>query len=184
LIPVGWLITYAGVVFNQGTAWDNDFNHPYSVFRFGEQFNYWGSLLCCFGYMSVGVLVAALCAKPGELGNLLNKAMIPLRSIGRMALTCYLTETLIGTTFFYGHGFAFFGRTTRAQNLLLVFPTWIFLMIFASLWLKVFRQGPLEWFWHSIVYWDWKNPLKGAAGPDASLSPYGKRTADAGVEAA
>ena len=167
-IPVGWMMTYLGVMFEQRINWveSDDF---LSVWHLGGEFNYWGSLLCAFGYMSFGVMLAIWAAKP--VHTILQKCLIPIRSIGRMALTCYLTETLIGTTIYYGHGFGLFGRTTRAQNLPIVFGTWIFLMFFATLWLTVFRQGPLEWFWHSIVYWDWHNPRLAAAGPDASLSP-------------
>jgi uncharacterized protein len=174
-IPAGWTISYLGVMFNQRIGWVES-DDLFSVWHLGTQFNYWGSLLCSFGYMSCGVLLADWAAKPNR--SWVNKCLTPIRSIGRMALTCYLMETLIGTTFYYEHkigsvqlGFGFFGRTTRLGNLPLVFGTWAFLMIFAPLWLTVFRQGPLEWFWHSIVYWDWKNPRHAAAGPDASLSP-------------
>jgi uncharacterized protein len=167
-IPVGWIISYLGVMFNQRNGWIES-EEFFSVWHLGAQFNYWGSLLCSFGYMSLGVLLAMVAAKPTRA--LLSKCLTPIRSIGRMALTCYLTETLIGTTIYYGHGFGLFGKTTRVQNLPIVLGTWAFLLIFAPLWLTIFRQGPLEWFWHSIVYWDWKNPLKAAAGPDASLSP-------------
>ena len=128
------------------------------------------------------MLLADWAAKPDW--SLFNKWLTPIRSIGRMALTCYLGETLIGTTIYYCHGigpiklgFGLFGRTTRVENLPIVFGTWLFMLIFATFWLTMFRQGPLEWFWHSIVYWDWKNPRHAAAGPDASLSPSVKGTA-------
>jgi uncharacterized protein len=174
-IPAGWTISYLGVMFNQRNGWVES-DDLFSVWHLGGQFNYWGSLLCSLGYLSCGVLLAAWAAKPGFAW--VSKCLTPIRSIGRMALTCYLTETLIGTTFYYRHrigsvdlGFGYFGQTTRLENLPLVLGTWIFLMIFATVWLLIFRQGPLEWFWHSIVYWDWKNPRHAAAGPDASLSP-------------
>ncbi len=112
-IPVGWIISYLGVMFNDHTGWSEDWNSLFSLYQLGEQFNYWGSLLCSFGYMAVGVLLAAQAAKPGSI---LNKCLIPIRSIGRMALTCYLAETLIGTTIYYGHGFGLFGYTTRGAE--------------------------------------------------------------------
>jgi uncharacterized protein len=176
-IPIGWIISYLGVMFNDHTGWSEDWNSLFSLYMLGDQFNYWGSLLCSFGYMAVGVLLAAQAARPGSI---LNKCLIPIRSIGRMALTCYLAETLIGTSYYYNTAWfsigkfswgGQFGHTTRAGNLPLVFGTWMFLLIFAPLWLTYFRQGPFEWLWHSIAYWDWKNPRKEAAGPDASLSP-------------
>lgn len=181
-IPAGWTISYIGVMHNQQVGWVES-DSFFSVWHLGTLFNYWGSLLCAVGYLSCGVLLAAWAAK----ASWVSKCLIPIRSIGRMALTCYLTETLIGTTFYYGHeihgvklGFGYFGHTWRTDNLYLVFSTWAFLMVFATLWLTFFKQGPLEWFWHSLVYWDWKNPLNAAAGPDASLSTSVQGRSDMG----
>ena len=168
-IPIGWMITYLGVLFNDSIRWNEDWYSFFSLWHLGVQFNYWGSLLTAFGYISFGVLLAIWAAHPAH--SLLRLALIPIRAVGRMALTCYLAETLIGTTIFYGHGLGYFGYLTRAQLLPIVLGTWIVILAFATLWLKFFRQGPCEWLWHSIVYWDWQNPRHTAAGPDASLNP-------------
>ncbi len=163
---VGWAIIAVGIEFNVKNGWNDDWYNYFSLWHLGEEFNYWGSLLCTFGYMSFGILVAIWAADPAR--KILRTCLIPFRAVGRMALTCYLTETLIGTTIFYGHGFGKFGYLKRVELLPIVFGTWIFLLIGATVWLSFFRQGPLEWFWHSLVYWDWRNPRKSAAGPDAA----------------
>lgn len=171
LTPLGWWITWRGVLYNEfEIKWSEDWFVYESLWHKGVKFNYFGSLLCAFGYISVGVLLAMVAANPAR--KLFRACLVPIRSVGRMALTCYLTESLIGTTLFYGHGFGYFGMFSRAElPFKVVLPTWIAILAFATLWLTFFRQGPLEWLWHSIVYWDFKNPLKSAAGPDASLSP-------------
>jgi uncharacterized protein len=168
-IPVGWYITYRGVLWNNSIGWSDEWSNPNSLWHKGVRFNYYGSLITAFGYVSAGVLLSIWAANPAR--KILNRCLLPIRSVGRMALTCYLSETLIGTTIFYGHGLGYFGKLTRFELLPIVLGTWVVILAFATLWLRFFRQGPLEWFWHSIVYWDWKNPRKAAAGPDASLSP-------------
>jgi len=163
---VGWAIIAVGIEFNTNNGWSEDWYSFFSLWHLGVEFNYWGSLLCTFGYMAFGVLVASWAADPAR--KTLRACLVPVRAVGRMALTCYLTETLIGTTIFYGHGFGMFGYLNRVQLLPIVFATWAFLLVASTIWLTYFRQGPLEWFWHSLVYWDWRNPRKSAAGPDAA----------------
>ena len=168
-VPLGWMISFLGTRFNDAINWSENWYSFFSLWHLGVEFNYWGSLLTAFGYISIGVLLAIWAANPAH--SLLRLALIPVRAVGRMALSCYLAETLLGTTIFYGHGLGYFGYLTRAQLLPIVLGTWIAILAFATLWLTFFRQGPFEWFWHSLVYWDWQNPRHGAAGPDASLSP-------------
>jgi uncharacterized protein len=167
-VPTGWYITYRGVLFNDSKGWSETWTDPDSLWHRGVRYNYYGSLITAFGYLALGVLLATWAANPGR--KLLRACLIPIRAVGRTALTCYLLETLIGTTIFYGHGLGYFGYLTRAELLPIVLGTWVFILAFATVWLKFFRQGPLEWFWHAIVYWEWKNPRHMAAGPDASLS--------------
>jgi uncharacterized protein len=75
-----------------------------------------------------------------------------LAPAGRMALTCYLTQTFIGAGLFYGIGLGWAGR---------VGPTWwpvIAVVVFSvqvtacAWWLQRFRFGPVEWSWRSLTY--------------------------------
>jgi uncharacterized protein len=115
----------------------------FSMF-YGWQFNYWGSLLVGFGYISAVMLfcLSGLCLR---LSNI-------LASVGRMALTNYLLQTLICTTLFYGHGFGLYGRVERIGQILIVLCIWLFQLIFSALWLRSFRFGPAEWLWRSLTY--------------------------------
>lgn len=63
--------------------------------------------------------------------------------VGRMALTNYLLQTLICTTLFYHLGL--FMRFDRLQLLAFVPPIWAVNLLVSSLWLRRFRQGPVEW---------------------------------------
>ena len=69
--------------------------------------------------------------------------------VGRMALTNYLLQTLICTTRFYHLGL--FMRFDRLQLLAFVPPIWAVNLLVSSLWLRRFRQGPVEWLWRQLT---------------------------------
>jgi uncharacterized protein len=98
--------------------------------------------LVAVGYAAL-VMVACKTIRPRWLH--------PLRCVGRMAFTCYLLQTLICTTIFYGHGFGLFGTLGRAEQLFVVAAVWAFLMVFAPIWLAFFPMGPMEWLWRRLA---------------------------------
>ncbi|EKE4057537.1 TPA: DUF418 domain-containing protein YeiB [Klebsiella pneumoniae] len=69
--------------------------------------------------------------------------------VGRMALTNYLLQTLICTTLFYHLGL--FMRFDRLQLLAFVPLIWAVNLLVSSLWLRRFRQGPVEWLWRQLT---------------------------------
>lgn len=69
--------------------------------------------------------------------------------VGRMALTNYLLQTLICTILFYHLGL--FMKLDRLSLLMLVPLIWIINILFSLLWLKFFRQGPIEWLWRQVT---------------------------------
>lgn len=69
--------------------------------------------------------------------------------VGRMALTNYLLQTLICTTLFYH--LRLFMRFDRLQLLAFVPPIWAVNLLVSSLWLRRFRQGPVEWLWRQLT---------------------------------
>ncbi len=92
-----------------------------------------------------------------------------LADVGRMALTNYLTATIICTTLFNGYGFGLFGSLRRHQLYLIVLAIWTAQMIFSRLWLRRFQFGPVEWLWRSLTYWQ-RQPLVIARGPSSPRS--------------
>lgn len=75
-----------------------------------------------------------------------------LAAPGRMALTNYISQSLIGIILFYGIGFGLgtsFGLVHIELTALAVFLIQIFL---SQLWLLYFRFGPLEWIWRMLTY--------------------------------
>lgn len=73
-----------------------------------------------------------------------------LGAVGRMALTNYISQTLITTTVFVL--FAQFGRWERHQLYFLLAAIWVFQLVVSPIWLRHFYFGPMEWLWRSLTY--------------------------------
>lgn len=76
----------------------------------------------------------------------------PVASAGRMSLTVYLSESLIATALAYHWGFHLFGRVGAFHQALIALAIWLTLVVLSHLWLKRFRQGPMEWLWRRLEY--------------------------------
>jgi len=75
-------------------------------------------------------------------------------AVGRMALTNYLMQSIIGTFVFYGFGLAYFSQLSRLDLAAFIFLVWIFQITFSVLWMRLFCYGPVEWLWRSLTYWE------------------------------
>jgi uncharacterized protein len=120
-----------------------DWRLPDSLFII-PLWNYWGSVFVALGY--IGVLLTIWKA------GVLRGVVLRLASVGRTAFSCYILETLVCTTIFYGHGLGLFGAVDRLQQLILTVVVWIVLLVLAPIWLHRFRYGPLEWLWRTLTY--------------------------------
>lgn len=69
--------------------------------------------------------------------------------VGRMALSNYLLQTLICTTLFYH--LDLFMKFDRFQLMAFVVPVWMANLLFSVIWLRYFRQGPVEWLWRQLT---------------------------------
>jgi uncharacterized protein len=63
---------------------------------------------------------------------------------GRMSLTVYISQSIITSMIFGPWGFGLFQDLQTWQVLLLAFGIWALLVYLSTIWLKRFRQGPLE----------------------------------------
>jgi uncharacterized protein len=67
--------------------------------------------------------------------------MIPA---GKMSLTVYISQSVLTSMIFGPWGLGLFQELGTWQVLLLALLIWLFLVYLSSLWLKRFKQGPLE----------------------------------------
>ncbi len=77
-----------------------------------------------------------------------------LAPAGRMALTVYVSQTLIGIALFYGVGLGLGlrGQVGLVEGTLLAMAIFVAQCAIAALWLRWFRFGPLEWLWRRMTY--------------------------------
>lgn len=67
-----------------------------------------------------------------------------MKPAGRMSLTVYISQSIITSMIFGPWGFGLFQDLQTWQVVLLAFGIWALLVYLATMWLKRFRQGPLE----------------------------------------
>lgn len=67
-----------------------------------------------------------------------------MKPAGRMSLTVYISQSIITSMIFGPWGFGLFQDLQTWQVVLLAFGIWALLVYLATIWLKRFRQGPLE----------------------------------------
>ena len=75
---------------------------------------------------------------------------------GRMALTNYILQTLIGTFLLFNWGLGYIGQIRSLYLfligiVLIILQTW-----FSKWWLDRYKFGPLEWLWRSGTYLKWQ----------------------------
>jgi uncharacterized protein len=102
---------------------------------------YVGLPMTAFGYVAVLTLWLS------KGGGWLRSALTPM---GRMALTGYLGSNLIGSFIWYGWGLGLMGKVNFVAMNLLSLAVFAGLAVFSAIWLKMFRQGPVEGLWRRL----------------------------------
>ena len=134
-LGVGLALAAAGVGW---VAWSG---FSREVAFIGQVPNTVGTIPAALGYMSLIILW-------NQRGNSWLKAR--LRAVGRMALTNYLSQTILGVlilTWLLGDL-----AIGRAGVLLFVVAVWGLQLWWSPVWLSRFQFGPAEWLWRVATY--------------------------------
>lgn len=123
--------------------------------------------------------VSRLAMTLGHLGLLmlfLRSGLLPwlrrsMAAVGRMALTNYLTHSLVALIIFILLGY--WGAFQRYQLYYIVFAIWAAQLIISPIWLKHFHFGPVEWLWRYLTYGKAPPFRKDAAAPPPAPLPIG-----------
>lgn len=75
-----------------------------------------------------------------------------IKPAGRMALTNYIMQTLLGITIYYGIGFGLGTRVGPAIFLPVAMAIFMLQVIYSNWWFRHFSYGPLEWIWRMLTY--------------------------------
>ena len=82
-----------------------------------------------------------------------NLRMFPvLANYGRMSLSSYIMQPLVGAPFFYGWGLAMYHYFGPTMSLFYGITFLIFQLWFCKFWMKKFYYGPLEWLWRAFTF--------------------------------
>ncbi|MDQ3079193.1 MAG: DUF418 domain-containing protein [Pseudomonadota bacterium] len=113
----------------------------------------------------------------GHLGLLclfLRSGILPfvrrsMAAVGRMALTNYLTHSVIALVIFVLLGW--FGEFQRHQLYFVVVSVWAAQFLLSPIWLRHFHFGPVEWLWRYLTYGERPAFRKAAARPPTGAMP-------------
>ena len=136
LLPLSLLIQIPAIYMQWKTGWDYRWSGfllqvPREIGSLMQAVSY---LALCYGFWSV--------ISGWRITHWISQ-------VGRMALSNYLLQTLICTTFF--NVFGFFMHFDRLQLVALVPLVWACNLLVTLLWLRHFRQGPVEWLWRKLT---------------------------------
>jgi uncharacterized protein len=121
------------------TGWDS-----YGLWVLSDQIIYWFGIVMSLAWVSI-VMLACRNGCRSWFGR-------SLAAVGRLALTNYLLQSLLGTFIFYGHGLGLYGTVDRTGQFAVAAGIWALQLLASPLWLRYFRYGPAEWLWRSLAY--------------------------------
>jgi uncharacterized protein len=81
-----------------------------------------------------------------------ERLLRPLATTGRMALTTYLTQSIVCTLLFYSYGLGWYGTVGFTGMFFIALILFAFQMAASTWWLARFRYGPAEWVWRTLTY--------------------------------
>ncbi|MGB5487373.1 MAG: DUF418 domain-containing protein [Lysobacterales bacterium] len=120
-------------------------------FLYTSHFNYFASVLVALGWVGI---VMRLC-QSGKLAALRAR----LAAVGRMALSNYLLQSILGVFIFSGYGLGLFGYFGRFSLWWFILGIWVVQLILSPWWLARYRFGPAEWLWRTLSYMR-KQPMR------------------------
>jgi uncharacterized protein len=75
-----------------------------------------------------------------------------LAPVGRMALSNYLSHSIVFTLLAYSYGLGLYGRVPPTLAVLLACAVFLVQVPLSRVWLVRHRFGPVEWLWRSLTY--------------------------------
>lgn len=140
---IGTISLLVGLPLSVVYAWDSVSGHP-----FGDTV---ASLLYAVSVVPMGISYMAGMAwlfMKYETSGMWRYIAAP----GRMALTNYIGQSLIGILLFYGVGFGWGASVGLGTTELIACGVFVVELLCSLAWLRYFRYGPLEWIWRMLTY--------------------------------
>jgi uncharacterized protein len=81
-----------------------------------------------------------------------HRLLMNFYEVGRMGLTTYLMQALVGTLLLFSFGLGLLGDYGAAVWAAVAFLVFGLQIIFSKWWLNNFQYGPVEWLWRSMTF--------------------------------
>jgi uncharacterized protein len=81
-----------------------------------------------------------------------RKALNQLSPLGRMSLTNYVMQSIIGAFIYYGYGLGMYAYTGATLSLAIGIVLAVLQTLFSTWWFKTHQRGPLEQIWHKLTW--------------------------------
>jgi uncharacterized protein len=101
-----------------------------------------------FSFMLIIVSAFILLYKKDSIHKILSR-LIPF---GKMSLTNYIMQSMIGSFIYYRYGLGLYEYTGATFCLLIGVVLFLLQLMFCTWWLKTHKQGPLEYIWHKATW--------------------------------
>lgn len=150
LKKVSWLALCVALPLSFVYAWSGMNGHPWGTIAH--------AVLYLFSVYPLGIGYMAMLAL---LYLRMSNACIwkVLAAPGRMSLTTYLMQSIIGIMLFYGIGLGLGCSLGLWQAEIVSLGVYSALVLFSICWLKIFTFGPFEWLWRMFTHHKYINPL-------------------------
>lgn len=148
-LPGYWIVTTSllalGITANYSRHWSWTYEYFVPITNYGTV------LAHEFSKESLGIAYVLL------LNGIFQKclrlvAFNPIASVGRMALTNYLFQSVAAGFVFYGYGVGLHGSLDRSELWPIIILVWGLQLAFSIVWSRRFRQGPMEALWRWLMY--------------------------------
>ena len=113
-------------------------------------------------------LLLLLRALHSRIGSTLGAWLAPA---GRMALSNYLLQSLIGALIYTAWGWALIGRVSPLQTLLIALAIYGAQLWLSRRWMRTHAYGPAEWLLRALTRWQWPRWKRETAGTKPLTAP-------------
>ncbi|REE78858.1 uncharacterized protein BX611_2995 [Lutibacter oceani] len=84
--------------------------------------------------------------------KLTHKFLNLFSPLGKMSLSNYIIQSIVGSSIYYGFGFGLYKYTSPTYGLLIGIVLSLLMGYFCHWWMKNHKHGPLEAIWHKLTW--------------------------------
>ncbi|MCG8578852.1 MAG: DUF418 domain-containing protein [Bacteroidales bacterium] len=84
--------------------------------------------------------------------KIFNKFFMLFAPLGKMSLSNYIMQSILGSSIYYGYGLALYQYTGATYSLLIGIVLTLLTGGFCHWWANNFKHGPLEGIWHKLTW--------------------------------